>query len=221
VSADRAAPAAAPFSRALESAEWFVLSPEELAEVLVRLAGESALAVPVLAEPARAALLCDARTIPMRRAQAVIGEGERAVYQDFEIAMPLPDGGLLNAAADAFEALLDRALVRLDPPPLARPVPLNDRVLQRYAPGSRGITAHRDHRRYAGLVVILKLSGDGSFGVAEDRQGRGARTLEADPGHGIFLRAPGFAGGHARPFHYLTGITSTRYSLGLRHDTGV
>lgn len=196
----------------------FVASVEELARAILRLDPEGACALPLLSEDARRALLEAARAVPLRRARPVIGEGDRAVRQDFDICMPLPAGGPLHALADALEGRLDEALARLDPAPLARPFALNDRVLQRYPPGSKGISAHRDHVRYRGLVVILQLSGDGDFHVAETRAGRGARLVPARPGSAILMRAPGFAGRNERPFHFLDRIAAERYSFGLRCD---
>lgn len=197
----------------------FVADAGQVARALARLDAEDAVALPFLAEEARRALLEAARAAPLRRARPVIGEGERVVRQDFDICMPVPAVSPLHAAADALEGLVNEALSRLDPAPLAPPLELNDRVLQRYAPGSTGISAHRDHLRYSGLVAILQLSGDGDFRLAESRDGKGARTVPSVPGWVILMRAPGFAGRKDRPFHYLERITAERYSLGIRHDT--
>ena len=115
------------------------------------------------------------------------------------------------------ERLVAAALGAMASPPLEA-LPLNDLVLQRYPPGARGITPHRDHVRYVGLVAIVQLSGDGRFGLCADRSGTGARVLAAGPGDGILMRAPDFGGAKDRPFHFLDGITVERYSLGMRYD---
>ena len=83
---------------------------------------------------------------------------------------------------------------------------------------ARGASRRTATVRYVGLVVIVQLSGDGRFGLCADRSGAGARVLEARPGDGILMRAPGFGGVKHRPFHFLDGIAAERYSLGMRCD---
>ncbi len=62
----------------------------------------------------------------------------------------------------------------------------------------------------------MVLAGRGRFFVCEDRTGRGAREVEAAPGMAIFMRGPGFHGSQDRPFHYVSEISETRYTFGLR-----
>ena len=95
---------------------------------------------------------------------------------------------------------------------------LNDIAVQRYAAGSAGISPHRDHLRYRRLVVLLSLSGRARLFVCDDREGRGAEEVSIAPGRLLLMRAPGFAGSDARPFHFLSDVTAARYGLGLRHD---
>ena len=92
------------------------------------------------------------------------------------------------------------------------------REAERYAPGSRGITPHRDHLRYGGLVALVILSGDGRFCLCRDRCGSNAREIAAGPGDALLMRAPGLAGSSDRPFHFLDQITKERLSFGLRWD---
>ena len=158
-----------------------------------------------------------ARISPFATPSPSSGEGERAVYQDFDICLSIPRPNPLWQLTQAVERLVAAALGAMSPPPLEA-LPLNDLVLQRYPPGAHGITPHRDHVRYVGLVVIVQLSGDGRFGLCADRRGAGARVLEAGPGDGILMRAPGFGERKDRPFHFLDGITVERYSLGMRCD---
>ena len=121
--------------------------------------------------------------------------------------------------------MIDRALAdaarRIEPNPLPHGFRINDLILQRYAPGSRGITPHRDHLRYRGLVALLVVSGDGRFCLCADRRGVGAREVAALPGDLLLMRAPGLAGSSDRPFHFLDRITAERLSFGLRWDTSV
>ena len=164
-----------------------------MAAALERVAREDAAVVPLLA-PAECQELVDAGAdLAFRSAKPVIGEGERAVYQDFDICLSIPPAHRLWQLTRAVERLIAAALGTMDRPPLEA-LPLNDLVLQRYPPGARGITPHRDHVRYVGLVVIVQMSGDGRFGLCADRSGAGARMLDAGPGDGILMRAPGFGG---------------------------
>ena len=94
-------------------------------------------------------------------------------------------------------------------------------MVQRYASGSKGISPHRDHIRYRGLIALLVLSGHGRYFICADREGSAAREIPAPPGYLILMRAPDFANRKDRPFHYLTDITSERYSFGIRYDSTI
>ena len=191
--------------------------PAAMAAALERVAREDAAVVPLLATAECRELIHAGADLSYRTARPVIGEGERAVYQDFDICLSIPAQHRLWQLTHAVERLIAAALDAMTQPPLET-LPLNDLVLQRYPPGARGITPHRDHVRYVGLVVIVQMSGDGRFGLCADRSGAGARVLDAGPGDGILMRAPGFGGAKDRPFHFLDGITVERYSLGMRSD---
>ncbi len=190
---------------------------EGVAAALGRLAREDAVAVPLLAPAACRSLIAASADLAFRRAKPVVGEGARAVHQDFDICLAIPEGHRLWHLASAFERLTAAALAGMATPPLAE-FRVNDVVMQRYPPGARGITPHRDHVRYRGLVAILQLSGDGRFCVCADRAGSGARAISAGPGDAILMRAPGFAGRRDRPFHFLDGITAERCSFGMRWE---
>ena len=192
-------------------------SPGAMAAALDRVAREDAAVLPLLTAADCLPFIESGTDLSFRNAKPVIGEGERAVYQDFHICLTIPEPHPLWRLTQAVERLVADALAAMDTRPLEA-LPLNDLVLQRYPPGARGITPHRDHVRYVGLVVIVQLSGDGRFGLCADRSGAGARVLEARPGDGILMRAPGFGGVKHRPFHFLDGITVERYSLGMRCD---
>ena len=188
-----------------------------MADALDRVAREDASVLPLLAEEHCKPFIDSGADLAFRGARPVIGEGERAVYQEFDICLSIPRPHRLWQLTQAVERLIADALATMTRPPLEA-LSLNDLVLQRYPPGARGITPHRDHVRYIGLVVLVQLSGDGRFGLCDDRSGAGTRVLEAEPGDGILMRAPGFAEARDRPFHFLDGITVERYSLGMRSD---
>ena len=195
-----------------------VATPQTLATALARLKTEDAAALPLLSPQGCQALLAASESLSYRAAKPVIGEGERTVYQDFEICMQVPQGSLFHACAEAVQQLLPPALAELDEPPLAAAPPLNDLVVQRYAAGSRGITPHRDHVRYRNLVAIVTLAGQARFFVCRERSGTDAREVAIPPGSLLLMRAPGFAGRSDRPFHFLSDVTSTRVCVGIRHD---
>lgn len=195
-----------------------VAAPGEVARSLARLAGEDAASLDLLSRKGCAVLLEASAALAYRKARPVIGEGERRVYQDFEICMPVPEGSPFHDCRDAVERLIARALLEMPAPPLAKAPRLNDLVVQRYPPGSRGITAHRDHLCYRGLVAILTLAGRARFFVSTERSGEGAREVPIPPGSLLLMRAPGFTGRDDRPFHFLSDVTEERVCLGLRHD---
>lgn len=196
--------------------------PETLAlalgRALARLGEEGAVSLPLLGLRARRRLIGATAHLSFRPARPVVGEGEDAVHQDFDLCMSFPAHSLFHAFAASLGRLLDASLGRLDPAPLARPFRFNDLVVQRYPKGSFGITAHRDHTRYQGLVALVTLAGTARFFVCAERSGRGAREVPCPPGDLLLMRAPGFAGRSDRPFHFLRDVTQPRLSLGLRHD---
>ena len=195
-----------------------ITSRDALAEAILRLEREDALAVSWLEFDACAALIESTHALPFRKARPVVGEGERVVHQDFDICMSVPAEHPLNGVRQASERALQAALAALGHAVLPEMLWLNDLVVQRYPQGSTGITPHRDHVRYVGLVAIVLLAGDGAFSVCEERSGAGERLVEARPGDLILMRAPGLFGRRDRPFHQLKSVTRERITVGLRHD---
>ncbi len=192
----------------------------DVAAAIRRTEEEHAAALPLLPREACAALLSEARDFTWRRARPIVGEGERRVYQDFELTTDFPHRGAYRELARAVERLIQAALRAIEPPPLAWDFRVNDLILQRYPAGCAGITPHRDHVRYVGLVAIVVLAGTARFFVCDDRAGSNAREIATPPGHMTVLRAPGLFGRRDRPFHLLREITAERWSFGLRHDVG-
>lgn len=201
----------------------FLSDTRDLAAAIRRLDAEDAVSLPLLPPEACAALVGEAETrvTGWRPARPVVGEGANVVHQDFELTADLPKDGGFMALARALDRHFGAALARIDPPLLAEPFHINDLVLQRYPAGCAGITPHRDHIRYVGLVAIVVLAGAGRFQIAADRSGADAREIPAPPGHMTLMRAPGLFGRRDRPFHLLDDVTAERYSLGLRQDNRV
>ena len=79
-------------------------------------------------------------------------------------------------------------------------------AVQRYLPGSAGISVHRDGRRHRYLVAILTLEGSARLRQCSDREGATARAWHADAGSLVLLRGPGLAGVEDdRPLHAVDG----------------
>jgi hypothetical protein len=94
-------------------------------------------------------------------------------------------------------------------------------AVQRYQPGSIGITPHRDQRRCALLVAVITVVGSAPFTLCHNRAGDPIRTWQAAAGSLVLLRGPGLAGNpDGRPMHLVGGPTGTsRTSIGIRMDT--
>ena len=184
-----------------------------------RLGAEDAASLPLLDAADCTALSAATENLAFRPGQAVIGSGEAAVRQDFDVALTFPPDSVFRALAAALGDRLRDALSLapcLDDPAGFR---LNDLIVQRYRRGSFGITPHRDHVGYRGLVAIVTLRGAAPFFVCADRRGSGAREVPAPPGHLLLMRAPGYLSDRPRPFHFLGEVTEARLSLGLRYDS--
>jgi hypothetical protein len=207
--------------QALEAAR-LAASPSQIARAISDCVTGGASAVPILSRSECGRLASSADALPgWRPARPVVGAGERQVFQDFTLTQDFPEDSAYRAAAAAIAAALSEGARRLQPNPLPSDFCINDLILQRYAPGSRGITPHRDHLRYRGLVALVVVSGDGRFCLCADRNGTAAREIAARPGDLLLMRAPGLAGSTERPFHFLDRITAERLSFGLRWDTTV
>ncbi len=208
---------ATPLSDTLD--DGLLPSAEDLGEAIARLIREDAVSLPVIGERYREMLLAESVNLPYRPARPVVGAPERQVLQDFEICMPIPADGLLGQFARTLNALTRQALQDLEADSCPQPFEYNDLVMQRYEPGSQGISAHRDHVRYEGIVSLVILSGDATFEICRDRSGDSGREIPSPPGSILMMRGYRFAGLQDRPFHLLRDIRSRRVSFGLRYDT--
>ncbi|MBK1669339.1 hypothetical protein CKO28_14975 [Rhodovibrio sodomensis] len=196
---------------------WLSLSDDALADSLRRVERVGAAAVPALSLASQRTLARVADQLSFRTARPVVGSGERAVTQSFEIADDVPETGPLAEVADALAQRLNAVLARDDTPACAA-IAFNDRVVQRYPPGDIGISPHKDHVRYVHLVVNLVLRGVGRFYVCPERSFAGALEIPGSAGDALIMRAPGFAGSDNRPFHAIGAVAPERLVLGLRQD---
>lgn len=194
------------------------ISDHALAAALETLVSRPALSVQALAGPVLGELTDAASRLPFRAPRHAVGKPERRVYQEFGYCGAVPTEHPIRTLGSWFEAKLGRALATMIEPPLDTGFRINDVVCQVYQPGDLGITPHRDHVCYTGLIVLVVLSGRGRYCVCDDRQGRGQREIPAAPGMVILMPGPGYAGRSDRPFHTVGRIERLRYSVGLRHD---
>jgi hypothetical protein len=97
----------------------------------------------------------------------------------------------------------------------------NVAYVQRYRPGSLGVSPHRDGKRFALLVAVFTTHGSASFSLCRGRSGGALATWEAGPGSLALLRGPGLGGlPDGRPFHTVAGpACGERYSVTIRMDT--
>lgn len=207
---------------AIDPAQVFRCDATCLAAAITRLPQEDALSLSLLTEAARLSLLDATDSLTFRPARPQVGEGEKAVLQDFDICMTIPVDSPLSRFAQIFETLTNEALALVDPtliePAHCPPLRYNNLVVQRYHPAPFGITPHRDHICYQGLVSLLILGGDGRFLMTADRAGNQPREIPSPPGSLVLMRGAGFAGLKSRPFHQLRDIETGRVSFGLRYD---
>jgi hypothetical protein len=196
---------------------WLNLADGALADALARVARDGAAAVPALSLPAPRALAARADDLTFRPARPVVGSGDRAVTQSFEIVDDVPETGPLGEVAGELAARLNAVLARPDTPACPE-ISFNDRVVQRYPPGDVGISPHKDHIRYVHLVVNLVLRGFGRLYICPERSFDGALTIDGRAGDALIMRAPGFDGSDHRPFHAIGEVAEGRLVLGLRQD---
>jgi len=194
-------------------------APDEMAEALQALARDEACSLRLVDEGATERLLQSCATLSYRAARPLVGAAGQEVRQDFELSMDIPPGHALRRLASALTALTDAARALLPQDPVPEGLVFDDLIVQRYAAGSAGITPHRDHVRYRGIVVLVTLVGRSELLLCEDRAGRNPRAFPMAPGLATLMVAPGFMGQGKRPFHCVGRLDEPRVSLGLRHDT--
>lgn len=195
-------------------------SDQGLAGNLERLKSRSAVSVKLLSRPVLKQLTAAAVELSFRPARYEAGKPGARVYQEFDYCGAVPIGHPVHHLGRWFEARLHRALALMTEPPMTSDYTINDVVCQRYRPGGRGITPHRDHIAYAQLITLVVLGGRGRYFVCADRRGGNRQEIDSGAGRAILMPGPGYAGRSDRPFHMVGDITRLRYSVGLRHDAG-
>ncbi len=197
----------------------FISTQEQLQSALLNLVKEDVVCMPLLQKENLVDLLTASKMLSYRTSRSEVGSGSNIVKQNFEICMSPPKLTIFWDLGCELERLLHGAFGELTPPLLLEKFQINDIVVQRYTAGSLGISAHRDHLKYRGLVCLILLSGTGRFYTCKDRLKSKRTEVLWAPGSVLFMRAPGFANRDERPFHYLADVSTERYSIGLRYDS--
>jgi hypothetical protein len=188
-----------------------------IGRILEELSFVGATSVKMLHPGFRMALLREAEGYDYEPEDEVVGSGDRVVRQQVSSFDDFPDESRYVLLKDSFQGLLERCLTEQGSHPFERALDFNSMVLQRYEKRSIGITPHKDGLKFINLVCVFVIGGRGKFYVCSDRSGRDAREVDASPGNLILMRAPGLFGARDnRPFHYVTDISETRHTFGLR-----
>ncbi|TQV81974.1 hypothetical protein [Denitrobaculum tricleocarpae] len=198
--------------------DLFAASPTQIAPYLEELRQKDALSIPLLSEPGRQRLLEAAQALTYRRAKPYMGAPGREVQQDFEICMAFDSGSAFMELAKQLGEHLRAAASSMSEPPLTDELRFNDIAVQRYTPGSAGITPHRDFLQFRQVVVLIILAGQGRFFTCDNREGLNPVEVPVKPGDALLMQAPGFGGQARQPLHFLRDITEQRVIVGLRYD---
>ncbi len=194
----------------------------DFAAALARVGRYGVAKLPAFLHPAaRRALLAALEGAPFEAAPERAGE----VYQDFDLLVIRPEAPAgeslspLLALVEEYAGLLREQAEALEWPWLAEFVP-TDVYAQRYRRGSRGISPHRDRRRFVKLISIFSLGAPTELRLCHDRRGTPLRRYRLASGDLLLLRAPGFAGDEsAGPLHTVAGPEQgVRYSISVRME---
>ena len=194
----------------------FETTPQHLAGAIRLLQHIPALSIPTLSDKFRLALLKEARQYPLREISNYVGSGRNKVRQEMFLQDQLNLHGLFGQLTEEFQTLFDQSVAGTEF--FSDGVIFNDWIIQKYEPGSAGITPHRDRTDYRHMICLFVLAGHGRFFVSDDREKTNQREIANLPGDVILMPGPGFKFLERRPFHYLEDITEERWIFGLRHD---
>lgn len=188
----------------------------DLGPVLRRTTDDGAAHEPgVLPEDLRRALLAEVDAERYAPLPAV--EGPHGVRQDGEYLVLAGEEVGHRPVVDALRTALVDAVRASGVPGIDAWWP-DEVTIQRYAPGSGGISTHLDGRRHRHLVAVLTAEGSAVLRQCSDREGTTVRAWDADAGSLVLLRGPGLAGVEdGRPLHAIDGpVVGRRTSVTFR-----
>lgn len=169
---------------------------------------------PLIPVARRHALIAEAKTYSFHDPTTPDSTLVRHEYQNF---FPFPDESHFKDLANDFYRTLIQKIPRCELARLFCPsLVFNEFRLQRYEKNSIGITPHKDGKSKLNMICIFVLKGGGVFGLCDDRSGSNPQIIDAQPGHVIIMRAPGFMGSSYQPFHFVKDIYEERLIFGVR-----
>jgi hypothetical protein len=143
-------------------------------------------------------------------------ENASGVIQEIESAHDIPMRGPLWYFSVCLTQHIGYLLNKLTEYPLTSKYEPTELVVQKYRPGSLGITPHVDGKTHRNIIALTVLDGYGDFYVCKDRAGNNPEPVDMSPGNLFFMRANGFRAHENTPFHYVNNIRGERYVLGIR-----
>lgn len=179
----------------------------------------AAFAPGALTEPFLEQLAAEVTGLPFAAVEPVVGGRVRQEAGACVIGEPdLDDHPALASLRTQLARVLHHHGARV--PGLTQWLP-DEVCVQRYEPGTLGVTPHLDHKRYTGLVAIVTVAGAADFTLCQDRAGNPIETWNAGAGSLVLLRGPGLGGvADGRPLHMVAGpVDGHRVSVGIRMDT--
>ncbi len=168
----------------------------------------------IIEDGLRIQLLEEALKCSYLEREKVVGRAQ--IKQDLWACDEFPTDSPFKRFGNCFQEEVDEKLGPMERYVFSSPITINEIVLQKYEPGSIGITTHMDNLSSINLISIVILTGKSRFVICSDREGHDPVDIDATPGRVIMMRAPGFMDSNFRPFHYLTDIIDLRITLGLR-----
>ena len=178
------------------------------------------ISLPFLSDSKIASLTNQVSKFQFRKAKPLAGN---SVTQDFDICFPAPRIGKMDNLATTIENLFNQTLRLMKNPPIKCPK-FNDIAIQRYKPGSLGISPHKDHKKYISVIIIITLSGRSDLCICEDRKGLNQLVVNDEPGNIVVLPGSEFMtlnNNCIRPLHFVNNIENGRLSIGLRQNSEI
>lgn len=190
---------------------------ERLVEGLVSQGGVS---LPALPPNRTQELVREAESFTYVAQPEIIGGGK--VREQLSSFTNFPPDSLFYKLRNDFLELMIRKLSGLKTKNIfGQPLNFNDMSLQRYEPGSIGITPHRDGKSRVNMICVFVLKGISEFAICDDRLGTNPKFLDVRPGNVLILRGPGFFNSTFQPFHFVRNIREERIVFGLRQKVNL